>query len=916
MEILRMQKKSNPIIAVAAAAVLVATGSALWGQSPEPAAYRLDRSARQIVTDTGEQWERWQFPEGTVKISAEGARPKRWTMDANAADSIVYFLRERPPDHLAGKAPEEITLLDAVEAGSNREDVLNILDPDPATYWEPAPLPEGADIPSRWWFTLDLGRVVILDRIVLRFVDEALGDPFLLFDVLTSDGQKPVSAVTGETLEFLPVLQLLAPNTTQRVFEIDFSDVPKDARTLVARYVQVVVRGSRLDRGHEIDAGEYELLPEEDRGAVEFVKRLSDGQLLVVPEENYRRLPEERQGPIRYYRRERPRLAELEIWEEGEDLARRLLDRGGSITSEPAIGDPATHMFDGDVLTTYKLNPRGGGAETLESLLMSDREVVADLGSFFWINSLQFIMNLRGRLVGFTFGNFQLDFSDGSRDVNDNPRWVTGKRIEQRIKMGGSTYIRNLDDLHRSGVQAERHIFAAPILARYFRLAYEIDEDWVRTGDASSEYPIAELRMFSEGFQPRVSLESPMIDPRGTRTLTSIEWEADTPPGTSVFLETRTSSSKSVVKHYFNGLGDPVTEEVYETSLKDPSKYIPLKNTKGEIISEEILGSDASDWSEPYLESGSRITSPSPRAFVQIRATVLSDTPEAAATLRSVHLNYAEPLADRFVGEVTPARVESLAVVQPFSLYLRPEFGRRNPGFDGILLTAPDGMSLEGLTRVLAGAEQDLIEGGDLSDFVIADAVQLDTAEDSLLVTFPLIEPDADIEVLRLDFTGRLFSIGGLVQAFARFAGNGDGEPVWQQVDGGDAADGVDSNRLLVVGVQQHRRLMTAFDLPAAFTPNGDGVNDEAVLRFAVVLVGAGRSVEVTVFDLSGRMVRTLRPPREVGAGEYEMKWDGADEAGRRVPPGVYALRFHVEADVEGADLDERDIIRTVAVAY
>ena len=909
-----MQKKSNPVIAFASAAVLVATGPALWGQSPEPAGYQLDRSARQIVTDTEEHWGRWLFPVGTVEISAAGVRPRPWTMDVNAADHIVDFLRERPPDHLSDKAPEEITLLDAVEAGSNREDVLNILDPDPATYWELAPLPEGADIPSRWWFTLDLGRVVILDRIVLRFVDEALGDPFQLFDVLTSDGQKPVSAIQGETLEFLPVLQLLAPNTTQRVFEIDFSDVPKDARTLVARYVQVVVRGSRLGRGHEIDAGEYERLPEEDRGAVEYVKRLSDGQLLVVPEENYRRLPDQRQGPIRYYRRERPRLAELEIWEEGEDLARRLLDRGGSITSHPASGDPATHMFDGDVLTTFKLNPRRGGAETLESLLRSDRTVVADLGSFFWINSLQFIMNLRGRLNGFTFGNFQLDFSDGSRHVDGSPEWVTGKRIEQRI-FGLRSSARSLDDVHRSTVDAERHTFAAPILARYFRLAYETDEDWIATGRPGAEFPIAELRMFSEGFQPRVSVESPMIDPRGTRTLTSIEWEADTPPGTSVFLQTRTSSSKSVVKHYFNGLGDPVTEEAYE-KLKKPGKFIPLKSTKGEIVTEEIMGSDASAWSEPYLESGSRISSPSPRAFVQIRATLLSDTHEAAATLRSVHLNYAEPLADRFLGEVTPERVESLAVELPFSLYVRPEFGRRNPGFDGILLTAPDGMSLEGLTRVLAGAEQDLIEGGDLSQFVITDAVQLDTADDSLLVTFPLIEPDADIEILRLDFAGRLFSIGGRVQAFARFAGNGDGEPVWQQVDGGNAADGVDSNRLLVVGVQQHRQLMTAFDLPPAFTPNGDGVNDEAVLRFAVVLVGTSRAVEVTVFDLSGRRVRTLRPPSEVGAGKYEMNWDGADEAGQRVPPGVYALRFHVEADDEGADLDERDIIRTVAVAY
>ena len=300
----------------------------------------------------------------------------------------------------------------------------------------------------------------------------------------------------------------------------------------------------------------------------------------------------------------------------------------------------------------------------------------------------------------------------------------------------------------------------------------------------------------------------------------------------------------------------------------------------------------------------------------------LSDLPETAATVESVRLNYADPLADRFLGEVTPALIESLAVKRSFSLYIRPDFGRSNPGFDGFLLTAPDGLILDRFSRILAGPEQELIAAGeelavgDLSEYNIADAVQLDTAEDSLLVSFPLIEPDAEIEVVRLDFTGRLFSIGGQVEAFARFAGDGDGETVWQQVDGGDAAEGVDSNSLLVVGVQKRRQLMTAFDIPAVFTPNGDGINDELALRFAVVLVGASRVVEVSVFDLSGRLVRTLRKREAVGAGDYELEWDGEDETGQRVPPGAYALRFHVAADDDGADLDERDIIRTVAVAY
>ena len=888
------------MFAAALAVLLAVTSTALWGQAT---AYRLDRPGRQIVADTREHWENWLFPVGTVDILPTGVQPRRWTLDTNAADGIVESLRERPPDHLAGKAPEEITLLDAIDAGSNREEVPAILDGDPATYWEPAPLPEGADITTRWWFTLDLGRVVVLNRIVLRFVDEdAGGDPFFLFDVLTSDGQKPTSAIAGESLEFLPVLQLVRPNTTQRLFEIDFSEVPDNARTMVARYVQVIVRGSRLGRGVEIDADAYEQLPEEDRGAVEFTKRLSDGRLLAVPEENYLLVPEERRGPIRYYRRERPRLAELEIWEEGEDLARRLLDRGGSVATQPPSEAAPRAMLDGDVLTAFPLQ--------VQRALVP--EMVVDLGASFWISSLRIVMNLRGAGHNYTFGNFQLDFSDGSRQVDGNPNWVTGKRIEQvpvaklrgRRGEGGRVY-----EVHRTQIEAERHRFGTPILARYFRIVYEKGVNIVN-------FPITELQMYGDGFQPRVSLESPLIDPGGTRTLTSIEWDADTPPGTRVFLQTRTSSTKSEVAHYYNGLGEEVTAEKYD-KLREPNPKIelPPNTLRGEIVTEEIMGSGASAWSEPYRVSGSRITSPSPRNFVQMRATLESDSPDAAPALENLRLKYADPLAERFLGEVTPARVESLAVDWPFSLYVRPDFDRANPGFDGLLLTTPEGMRLDRFTRLLAGPERDLITGGDPSSpFAVDGAVQLDTGEDSLLVAFPLIEPDAGIEVIRLDFTGRLFSIGGRVQAFARFAG--DGETVWQQVDGGNAADGVASNSLVVVGVQHRRQLMTAIDIPAVFTPNGDGVNDEALLRFAVLLVGASRPVEVSVHDLSGRRVRMLRQQEEVGAGEYELEWDGEDEAGQRVPPGMYVLRFHVEADDKGAGLEQRDVVRTVAVAY
>jgi hypothetical protein len=53
------------------------------------------------------------------------------------------------------------------------------------------------------------------------------------------------------------------------------------------------------------------------------------------------------------------------------------------------------------------------------------------------------------------------------------------------------------------------------------------------------------------------------------------------------------------------------------------------------------------------------------------------------------------------------------------------------------------------------------------------------------------------------------------------------------------------------------------------------------------------RRVRVRVFDMSGRVVKTLidgeQPP-----GLYEMSWDGTDHAGRRVAAGIYPYRLDV----------------------
>ncbi len=82
-------------------------------------------------------------------------------------------------------------------------------------------------------------------------------------------------------------------------------------------------------------------------------------------------------------------------------------------------------------------------------------------------------------------------------------------------------------------------------------------------------------------------------------------------------------------------------------------------------------------------------------------------------------------------------------------------------------------------------------------------------------------------------------------------------------------------------------------------TPNnGDGSvfvnfmnlrNNPLVSGYATVNFGLAKDdfVQVKVFDVSGRLVRTLAD-RKFKAGEHSLVWDGVDNAGRQLPRGVY----------------------------
>lgn len=64
--------------------------------------------------------------------------------------------------------------------------------------------------------------------------------------------------------------------------------------------------------------------------------------------------------------------------------------------------------------------------------------------------------------------------------------------------------------------------------------------------------------------------------------------------------------------------------------------------------------------------------------------------------------------------------------------------------------------------------------------------------------------------------------------------------------------------------------------------------NPRATIRFSLPAAGP---VEVCVYDLRGRQVRSLRRGA-LAAGEHDLVWDGTGDDGRRVPGGAYIVRL------------------------
>ena len=823
-----------------------------WAGAQERTGYRIWRD--QVLVEGLDHWRAWESGDGVRVIEDDGTvRPRFLRRDINAMLDAGEFMNTASGDTTYGG----ISRVGVLPQGTDTL-AVPILDGDIGTYWEPDP----EEHPDNLWVEVDLGRTVIARRVVVRFVEEGQGDPFLKFRVLVSDGTN--SFGSRHRREFRRVGQVSVPNKDQRVFEFEvepFRPVPEGIVGEPVQFVRIDLLDTDGLRGEEVSRERHFRLGPEDKGTIDYFRRTVSGREIPVVKETYDQLPAEERGAVRYYRRERPRLAELEVYSLGDNiitLTQRALFAQGDFFEDVA----KRFVTDGLLTTAYPIR--------VYDRLRDEQQVTVDLGGKFWLERLRLLSGQD------PFTSYQLRVSDGSLDATGGYLWYA---FEERL---------NREEF----LQVEERFDPRPVRLIELRRLDLLQEDRLAG-------VLNEIQAYGEGYVADLVMTSPLIKLGQRRMFSRVRWGGSAPPGTNLEIRTRSGDQLIQIPHYFNRANREVSAALYERLREED---------KGPIRTEEIPGPDWSAWSAPYQQSGEAFKSPTPRLNTMVQVRLRSSEPLRFSSIQSLSMDFEPPLVDKVVAEIWPVRDVAPGVEQEFRLFVRPAFQEEDPGFDRLRLSSSSTVPIE-LLEVHGGTEQDLRFGQ--ADLLWPGIVRLETlADGGLELIFPATA-SREVEVMELVFRNRVFLPSTDFRLELR---NREREEVVQVVDSGDASSLLNSNSLVVVADLSGVPLVGEFLVqPSVFTPNGDGINDQTLIQFSVFHVEADRRIRFEVCDLTGRRMRDLSLRTAQPSGEHQTFWDGRNDNGELLPPGIYLVRVALPTD---ADAGGTVKVRTVSLVY
>ena len=395
----------------------------------------------------------------------------------------------------------------------------------------------------------------------------------------------------------------------------------------------------------------------------------------------------------------------------------------------------------------------------------------------------------------------------------------------------------------------------------------------VALAEHNAEWEVNEIEVYAKGFVTQATYISDIIDFERPMAWGALRWSGVQEPGTQVLIQTRSGLDDDAdVFWRFTGRGSKT--EVSRAA------YNGLKRNERAGITHDL--DHWTFWSAPYDfadSSGTPVVSASPRHYFQFKVDFLPEE-NAGGRVDFVELHASEPVATNLVGEIWPVEAK-VGQQSSFTYVLRPTIHPGDVGFD----------RLEIETSSIISA----VEAVRIGDVPVAFAVEAEEPH-RLAVSFPRLDERDSGTLVEVDFAAQVLRYGAI---FAAQVSDSD-QPleVPQGVNEGDATAKYEGNRVSVVTTVQEQRLLQVRVEPTIFTPNGDGRNDGVRICYHILEITGRAQVTVEMRDLSGRLVRQVYSDVD-GIGEYERAWDGRDEAGGLVPPGIYLYRVSADTDRE-----------------
>ena len=426
---------------------------------------------------------------------------------------------------------------------------------------------------------------------------------------------------------------------------------------------------------------------------------------------------------------------------------------------------------------------------------------------------------------------------------------------------------------------------------------------------------IGGFEIFAQGVPERVVYLSQIIDLGEMLNFGRLHWSATRlrllngavveDPDAEVWLRAEVRVGRDDDPATYNEYTDLGREK--EVSREEYAGLTPLFNREPQPGLRASIGYDSANWSFwsiPFTESGGQLNLRS-GSHLQLNLSLESRDFDAWIRLDSLWIETSPLLADEVVAEV--ARLDDLQPTRgitevelgqqtEFVYQIRAEFDSGTaPGFDAFRIDTGSRATFRSLeigSPPIAIDPAEVIEGeGGLSIHLGEKVTAANNAPIRVVFASEVFEFAAT-------FAGEVFDVGS--------------ESLPQPIAAGNASEAISTSSLQVLAAADKSPdfIQSIILSTGVLTPNGDGIHDQLDISYALYRLTGPVPVVLDVYALDGRRVAHIDKGLQ-GAGPGRLSWNGRDEAGRLMPPGLYLLSISLLTEFTQAKQ-----LLTLGIAY